>query len=76
MLFTSTSEVYGDTLLTELKEDFYGNVNTVGPRSCYDEGKRVAETLCMNKAKIVRIFNTYGPGMRDNDGRVIPNFIK
>lgn len=76
MLFTSTSEVYGDTLLPELKEDFYGNVNTVGPRSCYDEGKRVAETLCMNKAKIVRIFNTYGPGMRDDDGRVIPNFIK
>lgn len=76
MLFTSTSEVYGDTLLPELKEDFYGNVNIVGPRSCYDEGKRVAETLCMNKAKIVRIFNTYGPGMRDDDGRVIPNFIK
>lgn len=76
MLFTSTSEVYGDTLLPELKEYFYGNVNTVGPRSCYDEGKRVAETLCMNKAKIVRIFNTYGPGMRDDDGRVIPNFIK
>lgn len=76
MLFTSTSEVYGDTLLPELKEDFYGNVNTVGPRSCYDEGKRVAETLCMNKAKIVRIFNTYGPGMRDDDGRVIPNFVK
>lgn len=76
MLFTSTSEVYGDTLLPELKEDFYGNVNTIGPRSCYDEGKRVAETLCMNKAKIVRIFNTYGPGMRDDDGRVIPNFVK
>lgn len=76
MLFTSTSEVYGDTLLPELKEDFYGNVNTVGTRSCYDEGKRVAETLCMNKAKIVRIFNTYGPGMRDDDGRVIPNFVK
>lgn len=76
MLFTSTSEIYGDTLLPELKEDFYGNVNTVGPRSCYDEGKRVAETLCINKAKIVRIFNTYGPGMRDDDGRVIPNFVK
>lgn len=76
MLFTSTSEIYGDTVLPELSEDFCGNVNTVGPRSCYDEGKRVAETLCMGKAKIVRIFNTYGPRMREDDGRVIPNFVK
>jgi UDP-glucuronate decarboxylase len=82
-LFTSTSEVYGDPIVHPQPEEYYGNVNTVGERSCYDEGKRVAETLVYeyNKkynldTKIVRIFNTYGPYMNINDGRVITNFIK
>lgn len=81
-LHTSTSEVYGDPLQHPQQESYYGHVNCIGPRSCYDEGKRFAESLIMNyknqfnvNVKIVRIFNTYGPFMRKNDGRVIPNFI-
>lgn len=83
MLFTSTSEVYGDPLVHPQPETYYGNVNTVGERSCYDEGKRVAETMIYEfrrkhglDIKIVRLFNTYGPHMDINDGRVITNFIK
>lgn len=82
MLLASTSEVYGDPTEHPQKESYWGNVNPIGPRSCYDEGKRVAETLMMdyhrqNKVdiKIVRIFNTYGPNMLKNDGRVVSNFI-
>ena len=82
LLFTSTSEVYGDPLIHPQPEEYYGNVNTVGERSCYDEGKRVAETLIYEyrkkfglDLKIVRLFNTYGPYMDLNDGRVITNFI-
>jgi len=83
LLYTSTSEVYGDPQINPQKEDYYGNVNTVGSRSCYDEGKRIGETLCylykMEKnvdIRIVRIFNTYGEGMLLDDGRVITNIIK
>jgi UDP-glucuronate decarboxylase len=83
VLFSSTSEVYGDPLVHPQYEEYYGNVNTLGERSCYDEGKRVAETLIYEykraynlDVKIVRIFNTYGPYMDINDGRVITNFIK
>jgi UDP-glucuronate decarboxylase len=82
ILQASTSEVYGDPKVHPQREDYWGNVNCMGPRSCYDEGKRVAETLMMdyyrqNKVdiKIVRIFNTYGPRMAENDGRVVSNFI-
>ncbi len=82
ILLASTSEVYGDPTEHPQKETYWGNVNPIGPRSCYDEGKRVAETLMMdyhrqNKVdiKIVRIFNTYGPNMLKNDGRVVSNFI-
>jgi UDP-glucuronate decarboxylase len=82
ILFASTSEVYGDPAVHPQKEDYWGNVNTIGIRSCYDEGKRVAETLMMDyhrqngvDIKIVRIFNTYGPRMLLNDGRVVSNFI-
>lgn len=78
----STSEVYGDPLVHPQTEDYFGNVNSVGLRSCYDEGKRVAETLFMDyhrqngvDTRIVRIFNTYGPKMLENDGRVVSNFI-
>ncbi len=80
-LQASTSEIYGDPLVHPQKEDYLGNVNTVGPRSCYDEGKRVAETLVYEyakqglDAKIVRIFNTYGPRMSFDDGRVVSNFV-
>ena len=81
-LQTSTSEVYGDPLISPQPEDYRGNVNTLGPRACYDEGKRVAETLCMDyhreygvDVRIVRIFNTYGPNMDPNDGRAITNFV-
>lgn len=81
-LQTSTSEIYGDPLETPQKESYLGNVNSLGPRACYDEGKRVAETLCMDyhrefglDVKIVRIFNTYGPMMDPNDGRAVTNFI-
>lgn len=82
ILQASTSEVYGDPKVHPQREDYWGNVNCLGPRSCYDEGKRVAETLMMdyyrqNKVdiKIVRIFNTYGPRMAEHDGRVVSNFI-
>lgn len=78
----STSEVYGDPLVHPQKEDYLGNVNTSGVRSCYDEGKRGAETLFADfhrqhglNIRVVRIFNTYGPGMSPNDGRVVSNFI-
>ena len=78
----STSEVYGDPTVHPQREDYWGNVNPIGPRSCYDEGKRVAESLCINyhhehklQVRIIRIFNTYGPRMDPNDGRVISNFI-
>ena len=81
-LLASTSEVYGDPLEHPQKESYWGNVNPIGPRSCYDEGKRVAETLTMNyhldnkvDTRIVRIFNTYGPRMLFDDGRVVSNFI-
>jgi UDP-glucuronate decarboxylase len=84
MMFTSTSEVYGDPLVHPQPETYYGNVNTVGERSCYDEGKRVAETLVYEyqkrfpdlDLKIARLFNTYGPRMDLDDGRVITNFIR
>jgi len=82
ILQASTSEIYGDPKVSPQKEDYWGNVNCIGLRSCYDEGKRVAETLMMdyhrqNKVdiRIVRIFNTYGPRMALNDGRVVSNFI-
>jgi len=82
LLLASTSEVYGDPEVTPQHEEYWGHVNPVGPRSCYDEGKRVAETLVMeyNKSenvdvRIARIFNTYGPGLNKEDGRVISNFI-
>ena len=81
-VLASTSEVYGDPLVHPQPEDYWGNVNPVGPRSVYDEAKRFAEALTMAyrrhrgvDAKIVRIFNTYGPRMRANDGRAVPNFI-
>ncbi len=82
ILQASTSEIYGDPSIHPQPETYWGNVNTLGPRACYDEGKRCAETLFMNyfmqhnlKIKIARIFNTYGPRMSQNDGRVISNFI-
>ena len=81
LLHTSTSEVYGDALVHPQEEHYWGNVNTIGVRSCYDEGKRVAETLVADHvrengvdARMVRIFNTYGPKMHPQDGRVISNF--
>ena len=82
ILQASTSEVYGDPHIHPQTEDYWGNVNPIGIRSCYDEGKRVAETLMMDyhrqngvDIRIVRIFNTYGPRMAENDGRVVSNFI-
>jgi len=82
ILQASTSEVYGDPLVHPQKEEYWGNVNPIGLRSCYDEGKRIAETLMtdyhrQNKVdiRIARIFNTYGPRMLENDGRVVSNFI-
>jgi UDP-glucuronate decarboxylase len=82
VLQASTSEVYGDPKVHPQTEDYWGHVNPIGTRSCYDEGKRVAETLFMNyhqqnnvRIKIIRIFNTYGPRMHPNDGRVVSNFI-
>lgn len=82
ILQASTSEVYGDPFEHPQKESYWGNVNPIGIRSCYDEGKRVAETLFMDyhrinnvRIKIIRIFNTYGPNMHPNDGRVVSNFI-
>ena len=78
----STSEVYGNPWMHPQKESYWGNVNPIGPRACYDEGKRCAETFCFDyqrqygsKIKVVRIFNTYGPNMQANDGRVVSNFI-
>ena len=82
ILQASTSEVYGDPSVHPQTEDYWGNVNPVGPRSCYDEGKRCAETLFFDywrqhklRIKVARIFNTYGPRMHPNDGRVVSNFI-
>lgn len=82
ILQASTSEVYGDPEVHPQIEEYRGNVNTIGPRACYDEGKRCAETLCFDyhrmhglEIKIIRIFNTYGPRMAFNDGRVVSNFI-
>lgn len=82
ILQASTSEVYGDPKVHPQNEKYYGNVSTTGPRACYDEGKRVAETLCYDyqrtynvDVRVARIFNTYGPYMAVNDGRVISNFI-
>jgi dTDP-glucose 4,6-dehydratase len=81
-LLASTSEIYGDPLVHPQPEDYWGNVNPIGPRGCYDEAKRFAEALAMAyhrehqvETRIVRIFNTYGPRMRLNDGRVVPAFI-
>ncbi len=81
-LIASTSEIYGDPLVHPQTEDYWGNVNTIGPRGCYDEAKRFAEALTMAyhrehqvATRIVRIFNTYGPRMRLNDGRVVPAFV-
>lgn len=78
----STSEIYGDPSIHPQREDYWGNVNSIGPRSCYDEGKRCAETLFFDyhrqhglNIKVARIFNTYGPRMHPNDGRVVSNFI-
>src|SRR5205807_10017912 len=82
VLLSSTSEVYGDPAVHPQPESYWGNVNPIGPRSCYDEGKRAAETLFFDyhrqhglKIKVARIFNTYGPRMHPNDGRVVSNFI-
>lgn len=82
ILQASTSEVYGDPVVHPQPEEYWGNVNPIGPRSCYDEGKRCAETLFFDywrqhkvKIKVARIFNTYGPRMHPNDGRVVSNFI-
>ena len=82
MLLTSTSEIYGDPNVHPQPESYWGNVNTIGPRSCYDEGKRVAETMMYSyknqngvEIRVARIFNTFGPRMHPNDGRVVSNFI-
>jgi UDP-glucuronate decarboxylase len=82
ILLTSTSEVYGDPAVHPQDEDYWGNVNPIGPRACYDEGKRCSETLFFDyhrqhdlKIKVVRLFNTYGPRMHPHDGRVVSNFI-
>jgi UDP-glucuronate decarboxylase len=82
ILLTSTSEVYGDPQVHPQKEDYWGHVNPIGPRACYDEGKRAAETLFFDYRrqhdlgiKVVRLFNTYGPRMHPHDGRVVSNFI-
>ena len=82
ILLTSTSEVYGDPAVHPQNEDYWGNVNPIGPRACYDEGKRAAETLFFDyrrqhdlPIKVVRLFNTYGPRMHPHDGRVVSNFV-
>ena len=82
LLQASTSEVYGDPQVTPQSEDYWGNVNPIGVRSCYDEGKRASETLCFDylrqhsvDARVIRIFNTYGPKMAIGDGRVVSNFV-
>jgi nucleoside-diphosphate-sugar epimerase len=81
-LFSSTSEAYGDPLVHPQREDYWGNVNPIGPRACYDESKRLGETMTMEyyrqfqvNTRVVRIFNTYGPNSQADDGRMIPNFI-
>jgi UDP-glucuronate decarboxylase len=81
LLYASTSEVYGDPLVSPQDENNLGNVNCIGPRACYDEGKRMGETLCFDYARkhnvsiaVARIFNTYGPRMSSSDGRVVTNF--
>jgi UDP-glucuronate decarboxylase len=78
----STSEIYGDPLVSPQSENYWGNVNSIGPRACYDEGKRASETICFDyirqfglDARVARIFNTYGPNMAVGDGRVVSNFI-
>ena len=83
LLLASTSEVYGDPLVHPQTEDYWGNVNPVGPRGCYDEAKRFAEAIVMAyhrmhgiDTRIVRIFNTFGPRMRPRDGRIVPNFLR
>ncbi len=83
LLLASTSEVYGDPLVHPQREDYWGNVNPIGPRGCYDEAKRFAEAIVMAyhrmhaiDTRIVRIFNTYGPRMRLQDGRIVPNFVR
>ncbi len=82
LVYASTSEVYGDPLVHPQGEDYWGNVNPNGPRSCYDESKRLGETICgvftrlyQMDIRLARIFNTYGPRMRPDDGRILPNFI-
>jgi UDP-glucuronate decarboxylase len=82
ILLASTSEIYGDPDVHPQTEEYRGNVNTIGIRSCYDEGKRIAETLCFDyhrehglEIRVARIFNTYGPRMLENDGRVVSNFV-
>ena len=82
VLQASTSEIYGDPLMHPQREEYRGNVSTIGPRACYDEGKRIAETLFFDykrqynvDIRVIRIFNTYGPNMLENDGRVVSNFI-
>lgn len=82
LLFSSTSEIYGDPMIHPQVETYWGNVNPIGIRSCYDEGKRCAETLCFDyhrqyhvDVRVIRIFNTYGPNMAKDDGRVVSNFI-
>jgi UDP-glucuronate decarboxylase len=82
LIQASTSEIYGDPSVSPQREDYWGNVNPIGIRSCYDEGKRAAETLCFDyqrqfgvDARVIRIFNTYGPNMAIDDGRVVSNFI-
>jgi len=82
LLIASTSEVYGDPSIHPQTEDYWGNVNPIGPRSCYDEGKRCAEALAVSYAiqydvvvRIARVFNTYGPRLREGDGRVVSNFV-
>lgn len=82
LLQASTSEIYGDPIESPQTENYWGNVNPIGLRSCYDEGKRAAETLCFDyfrqynvDTRVIRIFNTYGPGMAVGDGRVVSNFI-
>lgn len=83
VLLTSTSEIYGEPLTHPQSEQYFGNVNPIGPRACYDEGKRAAEALCVSYNTqhgidycITRLFNVYGPGMKDNDGRAVPSFIR
>jgi UDP-glucuronate decarboxylase len=82
ILQASTSEVYGDPNISPQVEEYWGNVNPIGIRSCYDEGKRAAETLCFDykrqygvDSRVIRIFNTYGPNMAEGDGRVVSNFV-